>query len=165
MCNGELADEFEVEKIIGKRFDANNKVEYLVMWKGYGLREATWEPRKNMHCPKLVRAYEAQWRREQQAAEAKLQSKLMATLDRTKVAQAQRVDDWYKRVMHSITTTYILNGHKNDDDDEGDVGKDTCGRSMMDWCVWNAERDGVVGDWQCAEWMDGGPTAQLSVWW
>ena len=87
VCNGELANEFEVEKIIGKRFDAN-KVEYLVMWKGHGLREATWEPRKNMHCPKLVRAYEAQWRREQQAAEAKLQSKLMATLYHTKVAQA-----------------------------------------------------------------------------
>ena len=52
VCNGELADEFEVEKIIGKRFDANNKVEYLVKWKGYGLREATWEPHKNMHCSK-----------------------------------------------------------------------------------------------------------------
>ena len=43
VCNGELADEFEVERIIGKRVDANNKVEYLVKWKGYGLREATWE--------------------------------------------------------------------------------------------------------------------------
>ena len=41
VCNGGLANEFEVEKIIGKRFDANNKVEYLVKWKGYGLREAT----------------------------------------------------------------------------------------------------------------------------
>ena len=84
------------KSIVDKRFDANNKVEYLVKWKGHGLCEATWEPRKNMHCPKLVRAYEAQWRREQQAAEAKLQSKLMATLDRTKVAQAQRDDDWCK---------------------------------------------------------------------
>ena len=86
----------KVEKIIGKRFDANNKVEYLVKWKVHGLREATWEPCNNMHCPKLVCAYEAQWRREQQAAEAKLQSKRMATLDHTKVAQAQRDDDWCK---------------------------------------------------------------------
>ena len=22
-----------------------------------------------------------------------------------------------------------------------------------------------IGDWQSAKWMDGGPTAQLSVWW
>ena len=118
VCNGELADEFEVEKIIGKRFDANNKVEYLVKWKGYGLREATWEPRKNMHCPKLVRAYEAQWRREQQAAEAKLQTKLMATLDRTKVAQAQRDDDWCKRVRRCMANKSGNKGdQKNDDDD------------------------------------------------
>ena len=118
VCNGELADEFEVEKIIGKRFDANNKVEYLVKWKGYGLREATWEPRKNMHCPKLVRAYEAQWRREQQAAEAKLQTKLMATLDRTKVTQAQRDDDWCKQVRHCMTNKSGNKGdHMGDDDD------------------------------------------------
>ena len=107
-----------MEKIIGKRFDANNKVEYLVKWKGYGLREATWEPRKNMHCPKLVRAYEAQWRREQQAAEAKLQTKLMATLDRTKVAQAQRDDDWCKRVRRCMANKSGNKGdQKNDDDD------------------------------------------------
>ena len=84
--------------------------------------------------------FEAQWGGEQQAQQPKHHSKVMATLNGAKVAQAQRVDDWYKRVMHSITTTYILNGHKNDDDDEGDVGKDTCGRSMMDWCVHLNER-------------------------
>ena len=93
--------------------------------------------------------FEAQWGGEQQAQQPKHQSEVMATLNGAKVAQAQRVDDWYKRVMHSITTTYILNGHKNDDDDEGDVGKDTCGRSMMDWCVHLNERcDELFCKWQ-----------------
>ena len=43
--------------------------------------------------------------------------------------------------------------------------KDSCGRSVMDWCVWDAERHDGVCDWQGAKWMDDGPIAQFSVWW
>ena len=54
--------------------------------------------------------FEAQWGGEQQAQQPKHQSEVMATLNGAKVAQAQRVDDWYKRVMHSITPTHDRNG-------------------------------------------------------
>ena len=66
---------------------------------------------------------EAQWRGEQQAPQPKHQSKVMATLVGTKVAHTQCVDDWRKRVLHSITTTHSLNGHKNDGDEEDGIVK------------------------------------------
>ena len=69
----------------------------------------------------------------------------MATLDGTKVAHTQRVDDWCKRVMHSITTTHSLNGHKNDEDKddiekkEGQLKKRdgvVCVARRKAWCCW-----------------------------
>ena len=54
VCIGDLPNDFEVETIIGKRFDGNNKVEWLVKWMACGLREAKWVPFNNIHCPKVV---------------------------------------------------------------------------------------------------------------
>ena len=54
VCIGDLPNGFEVETIIGKHFDANNKVEWLVKWMACGLCEATWVPLNNIHCPKVV---------------------------------------------------------------------------------------------------------------
>ena len=51
---GDLTNDFEVEAIIGKHFDANNKVEWLVKWMACGLCEATWVPLNNIHCPDVV---------------------------------------------------------------------------------------------------------------
>lgn len=36
--------EYEVDKIIGKRFGKEHQVEYLVLWKGFPESESTWEP-------------------------------------------------------------------------------------------------------------------------
>ena len=41
VCNGDLPNDFEVETIIGKHFDDNNNVEWLVNWMACGLCEAT----------------------------------------------------------------------------------------------------------------------------
>ena len=60
----------------------------------------------NIHCPNVVHVREAQWRCEQQTPQTKHQSKVMATLDGTKVAHIKHVDDWCKQVMHSITITH-----------------------------------------------------------
>ena len=35
--------EYEVDKLIGKRFGKHNQIEYLVLWKNYPEWEATWE--------------------------------------------------------------------------------------------------------------------------
>ena len=54
VCNGDLPNDFEVETIIGKHFDDNNKVELLVKWKACGLCESTCVPFNNIHCPNVV---------------------------------------------------------------------------------------------------------------
>ena len=54
MCTGELPNDFEVETIIERRFDGNNKVELLVKWMACRLCEATWVPLNNIHCPNVV---------------------------------------------------------------------------------------------------------------
>ncbi len=41
------SEEFEVEKVLQKRV-YRNRVEYLVLWKGYPPHEATWEPLKHL---------------------------------------------------------------------------------------------------------------------
>ena len=49
MCNAttaekeELNEEWEVQDILGGRIRAGQK-EYLILWKGYDISEATWEP-------------------------------------------------------------------------------------------------------------------------
>ena len=45
-------EEFEVDKVIGKRIGARNKLEYLVQWKGYGSFDSTWEPMENLRNAK-----------------------------------------------------------------------------------------------------------------
>jgi hypothetical protein len=45
--------EWEVEEILNSRM-FRNRLEYLVKWKGFGMEEASWEPRTNVHAPQLV---------------------------------------------------------------------------------------------------------------
>lgn len=56
----ESTTEWEVEKIIDSRVDADSKVLYYqVKWKGFGNKENTWEPKKNLgKCSKLIKAFE-----------------------------------------------------------------------------------------------------------
>ena len=51
-------EEYVVEKIIGVRGAGDDK-EYRVKWKGYSVKEATWEPHQNLaNSMALVRAFE-----------------------------------------------------------------------------------------------------------
>lgn len=51
--------EWEVEDILNSRM-FRNRFEYLVKWKGYGIEEASWEPRENIHAPRLLTKFHAE---------------------------------------------------------------------------------------------------------
>jgi hypothetical protein len=48
--------EWEVEEVLDSRM-FRNRLEYLIRWKGYGVEEASWEPRTNVHAPQLVNKF------------------------------------------------------------------------------------------------------------
>ena len=52
-----MAEEYVVDKIQDKRI-CDGKVEYLLSWRGYGPEENTWEPKANLDCPDIIKAYE-----------------------------------------------------------------------------------------------------------
>ena len=51
-------EEYAVEKILGKRKNKKNQVEYLIKWQGYDSSENSWESVKNLNCPDLVKEFE-----------------------------------------------------------------------------------------------------------
>jgi transposase InsO family protein len=59
----EQEDEYEVEAILGRR-QRRDRVQYLVKWKGYEVKESTWEPADHLiHAGSIVAEYEEKCRR------------------------------------------------------------------------------------------------------
>jgi len=51
--------EFEVEEILDRK-QKGRKVLYFVKWKGYGMDDATWEPKENLgNAPEIIKEFEA----------------------------------------------------------------------------------------------------------
>ncbi|CAG9857494.1 unnamed protein product [Phyllotreta striolata] len=47
-------EDFEVDKILDVHFCKDGKREFLVSWKGYSMKESSWEPEENMSCKELI---------------------------------------------------------------------------------------------------------------
>jgi len=47
-------EEFEDEAILNHRVLPNKQIEYLIRWRGYSPAYDTYEPAKNLNCPRLV---------------------------------------------------------------------------------------------------------------
>lgn len=56
-------EEFQVDKLLDRRVK-NGKTEYLLSWKGYGPEENTWEPKANLDCPELIKAFDDKYKDE-----------------------------------------------------------------------------------------------------
>ena len=51
---------YEVERILARRTRGHGRIEYLVKWKGYPNEDCTWEPKRGLSCPELLREFEEQ---------------------------------------------------------------------------------------------------------
>ena len=47
-----------VEKVLNKRTAENGGTEYLIKWKNFSDKDATWEPKENLDCEALIEAFE-----------------------------------------------------------------------------------------------------------
>ena len=56
--SGYSGPELIIEKVLNKRAAENGDVEYLIKWKGFSVKEATWEPKDNLDCGALIAAFE-----------------------------------------------------------------------------------------------------------
>ncbi|ORX65560.1 hypothetical protein DL89DRAFT_99523 [Linderina pennispora] len=53
------ADEYEVERIVGRRISLQRGVEYLVFWKGYRIVDASWiDAKETLNCKEEVENFE-----------------------------------------------------------------------------------------------------------
>ena len=56
--SGYLGPELIVEKVLNRRTAANGGTEYLIKWRGYSDKDATWEPKENLDCEAFIAAFE-----------------------------------------------------------------------------------------------------------
>ena len=64
---------YSVEKITGKRI-VDGCVEYSIKWKGYPMSENTWEREEDCNCAALIREFEANLAKSENAAQPKVKS-------------------------------------------------------------------------------------------
>lgn len=49
--------EWEVERIVGVKYNEDNSREFLIHWKGYREADDSWEAETNLNCPDLIKKF------------------------------------------------------------------------------------------------------------
>lgn len=57
---GKEQQEYAVEKVLDKRF-VKGKIQYFIKWKGWDIKDSTWEPIEHLNCPDLVDKFESEY--------------------------------------------------------------------------------------------------------
>ena len=94
-----LSEEYEVEKILGKRL-VDGKPQYLLKWKGYPSSQATWTATKHMRCDKLVARFEKECAERQE--EERQMRQLVDLPPQEELAKLQAADAHLQEIRRSL---------------------------------------------------------------
>ena len=56
--SGYLGPKLIVEKVLNRKTSKIGGTEYLIKWKDFSDKDATWEPKENLDCETLISAFE-----------------------------------------------------------------------------------------------------------
>lgn len=91
-CESE-GEVFKVEKVLGKRI-RNDRVEYLLKWKGYPESENCWEPEENILSRELIEDYERRQKQSQISGKRSLEdSPLVTPIKKIKIEKEEPSSD------------------------------------------------------------------------
>ncbi|CAF0727000.1 unnamed protein product [Adineta steineri] len=122
--------EYVVEAILDKRV-RGKKIEYFLKWQGYTEAYNTWEQKRNLNCPDLMKDFEEKLKsktNEQKSTTSKRKSKL--STKKSKNTNANESDknyesDEYQDITSENGTTSNKNDEDEDDEDDDDDDEDT----------------------------------------
>ncbi|CAF1289644.1 unnamed protein product [Adineta steineri] len=117
--------EYVVEAILDKRV-RGKKIEYFLKWQGYTEAYNTWEQKRNLNCPDLMKDFEEKLKNktnEQKSTTSKRKSKL--STKKSKNTNANESDKNYESDEYQdITSENGTSSNKNDDEDDDDHDDD-----------------------------------------
>ncbi|CAG0885580.1 unnamed protein product [Cyprideis torosa] len=115
-------DEFKVEKVMAKRWNARLKRhEYLIKWEGFGNEDNTWEPEANLDCPERLEEFEDVTSRKHSLAKAKKMLPTVAAVRKKPGRKSEgKSDQFYSAAELYATGGARRRGRSTSEDDSSE---------------------------------------------